>query len=129
MKTIMTTESGTWKEVESQEDANLATQMSSTAIKHFYQWSQEDAPAPEGLHWLVLETPEGRAVVAMAAWERDAPVQASDIPRNSHTTGYANGDPTPFEAEIRAVTEHMGLAYEPNFMGRPLRRAEDDLGM
>lgn len=127
MKTIMTTDNGIWWEIESQADADLATQMSHTAIKHFYQWSQKDAP--EGLHWLILEAPEGRAVVAMAAWEQDAPEQVSEIPRGSHTTGFANADPSPFEAEIRAITQHMGLAYAPNHMGRVAEPDEDRLGM
>lgn len=130
MKDVMTTAHGTWKEIETAEDAKLATRMGQTAVYIFY--NQATKANVQGLRWLVLEDAEGKAIVTMGAWEEGADASQFDgVRATGHATGYRNTRAYPaFAEDIAAVTRELNIVMQgPNHMGMVYEDSPAGMGM
>lgn len=126
---VAETDNGAWYLVDSQEKAEMARDLTETAIDRFWAMTQryiENDPVIRTHEWLVLVNEMGRGVVAMAAMPEGEPSQFPDFVAECHVTGFQNYEAwKEYEADIRSVAQTRGLTVYPNRMGRRIESSED----
>lgn len=131
---ILNTEGGDWHLIDSKDKADLAGNLSRTAISHYWEGLRprvEQHEGGESHDWLVLTNWMGRGVVAMAALREGTQTAYENALSDCHVTGTNNAPAwEAYEEDIRAIAAHRGLQVYPNHMGMPmidLKDYQDDL--
>ena len=127
---ILSSDSGEWYLIENEVQAKRATQLSQTAVGHFWKMTRdhlEESPGGDSHDWLILLDEDGEALVAMAALKEGAENLHGSIGlTDCHVTGFQNSFAwTEYQDDIDAITSERGLISYPNHMGGKIPEPDD----
>ncbi|MEP3666046.1 MAG: hypothetical protein ABJN42_04840 [Roseibium sp.] len=119
---VLSSDNGDWYAIENADQARLATQLSETAVGHFWNMGRrnlESSSKGDSHDWLILLDEGGEALVAMAALKEGAENLHGSIGLTEcHVTGFQNNSAWPdYQDDIEAVASERGLISYPNHMG------------
>ena len=106
MKKLLDLDTGSWFELETQEDADHETEIGQHAVRNYFRMDREEN-LPARYFSFRIPADEGTSVgVTMRILETKGEYEIL-------TTGFRNADPfTDYAPDIGALSEHLGIAID-----------------
>lgn len=124
---LFTGDGNRWFRIDTAEKARLASQLSETAIAHYWEGTRKNVAGEDSHDWLIMLDDHDRAVVSLAALKEGRETCYPNILADCHVTGYRNAPAfVEYESDIRMACAELDLACAPNHMGMTLEAPEDD---